>query len=294
MVIRVYRSNILHSWSSDEVGSADSGSSIETQVDSSSGRRGHRGGRYSGRFSSSDLSLAHGEERKIRRSLERKLLSDNGARLSKIERRLLRADQSREGSVSVSTFKAALAAESTSDGASIQSDEVLWLIQKLRGRNGRNVKILKMRALLENEETDGTTRGHRPGSGRRRQVERRNHQQHTARRHSTSRHGESRRRGDNLPEDGGGRVGSGGQTTSESDASSIGATLKWRSSPQPPAKWAIRHGTVGQWLHDVAAPMVSGKRACVSEQQTGHTIRLVHQPFASLAPQLLARRYCQV
>lgn len=244
----------MRSWSSDEVGSADSGSSIETQVDSS--RRGHRKGKHSGRFSSPDVSLDHGEERKIRRSLERKLLSDNGARLSRIERRLLRADQSREGSVSVSTFKAALAAESKSDGAGIQSDEVFWLIQKLRGRNGKNVNILKMRALLENKETG---RGHRSGSGRWQQVERRHHRQHTTHRGSTSRHGESRRRGSDLAEYGGERADSGGQTTSESDNSSSGATLKWRSSPSSPAKWAIRHGTVGQWLHDVAAPMVSGE-----------------------------------
>lgn len=249
----------MRSWSSDEVGSADSGSSIETQVDNSGGR-GHHRGKRSGRFSSADLTFTHGEERKIIRSLERKLLSDNGAPLSRIERRLLRADHSGEGSVNVSTFQEALAAESKSGGVGILSDEVLWLTQKLRGRNGRNVKILKMRALLENEY-DGTGGGHRSGSERRRKVERKHHRQHTARRHSMSRRGGSRHRRGGLAEDRGGQADSGGRKTtcSESDSSSSrgGAARKWSSSPPPPARWAIRSGTVGQWLHDVAAPMVS-------------------------------------
>lgn len=261
----------MRSWSSDEIESTDSGSSIDSQVDNS-GRRG----KFSGRFSSPDLSHAHGEERKIRRSLERKLLSDNGARLSRIERRLLRADQSREGSVSISAFKAALAAESKSGGVGIQSDEVCWLIQKLRGRNGRNVKVLKMRSLLENddEEIGG---GHRSESGKRRQVDRKHNRHHAERRNSTSRRGCSRRRGAGLTEDRGGRADSGGQTTSESDNNSRGgATLLWRSSSLPPAKWAIRRGTVGQWLHDVAAPMVRGERACIPKQQS-NTVFLIQK-----------------
>lgn len=171
----------------------------------------------------------------------------------------MRADHSRKGSVSVSTFKAALAAECKSGGFDIKCDEVLWFTEKLRGRDGRTVKILKMRALLEDEETGG----HRPLSGKRRQVERQHHR-NTTRRNSTSRRGESR--GDGLTENGVGQAGNGGKTTSESDNSSRGGatrTLPWRSSPPPPARWAIRHGTVGQWLHEVAAPMVSGERACL-------------------------------
>lgn len=248
------------SWSSDEVGSACSGSSIETQVDTG-GRRGHRKKNNSVRSSSRDIPFTHGEERKIRNSLQGKLLSDDGARLSRLERRLLRSDHSLKGSVSVSTFKAALAAESKSSGVGIKSDEALWLVNKLKGRNGRNVKIGKMRALLENGET-GT--GHRSGSGARRQAERNQRRQHTTRKNkSSTRGGERGRRRGRAAEDGGGLADSRGTTTSESDTSSLGhATRQWRSSPPPPARWAIRHGTVGEWLHEVAAPMVRGRHAC--------------------------------
>lgn len=244
-----------------------------------SGRRGqgHCTARHPARFSSPGVSFTHREERKIRRSLERKLLSDNGARLSRIERRLLRADHQREGSVGVSTFKAALGADSKSDGTDIQSDEVLWLTQKLMGRNERNIKFLKMRSLLENQEEGG----HHSGSQRVRQPERKYHPQHPTRRTSMSRRGESRRgRGGLTEEDGRRRAGDGGRTTSDSDNSSRGsATNQWRSSPPPPARWAIRHGTVGQWLHEVAAPMVSGERGCSSGQIVGDAFLSQTNPF---------------
>lgn len=263
--------SLMRSWSSDKVGSdySDSHSSIETREDSS-GRREHHSGRHSTGFTDR-------EERQIRRSLGRKLLSDDGVRLSRIERRLLRADHSKEGSVGISSFRATLAAASKSDRVDIQRDEILWLIQKLSGRNGRKVNFLKIRALLENEENEGTTGGgHRSRSESRRQVERERHRQYKTRRTSMSRRGEGRHRRDRMSEDdGGGRVGHRGQTTSESDSSSRGgAILQWRSSPPHPARWATRRGTVGQWLHEVAAPMVSSGKPCMSGHQSGTTCLL--------------------
>jgi len=185
-----------------------------------------------------DRSSSHGEDSKIRRSLQRKLLSNHGARLSRIERRLLRADRSREGAVSVATFKAALAAASESDRFEIRRREMLWLTRRLAGRNGRNVTIFKMRRLLEDKDgEEGRRLAGGGGQGRR-----------THRRRSESR----LRRGMSTDE-----TGSDGRTGSESGRSSRGGALNWRSSPTPPARWAIRQGTVGQWLHEVAAPMVS-------------------------------------
>lgn len=225
----------MRSWSSDETGSNySSSSSIDTQVDGD-GRLGHR------------VTRSHGEDRNIRRSLQRKLLSNNGARLSRIERRLLRADHSREGAVSVATFKAALAAESKSDGAEMRRHEMLWLTQMLAGRNGRNVAILKMRRLLEDEDTGGGRRSATGGRG-----------QGTRNYRRRSEESMLRKSGSNYEDGGDGRSGSGDQICgSESSRRSRGGAQKWRSSPPPPARWAIRQGTVGQWLHEVAAPMVS-------------------------------------
>lgn len=223
------------SWSSDETGSVDSGSSIDTHVD--------------------DLHLfTHIEESRIRRSLQRKLLSNNGVRLSGIERRLLRADHPGKGAVSVSTFKAALAAASRSEnGADIRHDEVLWLLQRLVGRNGKNVAIMKIRELLENKENGGRVQRHhwhrdrcdttRRGSGMSRG---------TGTRH---RSGES-----TSDDDGEDWAGRRGRTTSESDSSGRGdAAFASQLLPTSSAGWTVRQGTVGQWLHDVAAPMVSFK-----------------------------------
>lgn len=227
----------MRSWSSDEAGSSNSGSSVDTLVDGN-GRRGHPATRDFSRYSSQR------EDSKIRGSLQRKLLSNNGARLSRIERRLLRADRSREGTVSVATFKAALAAASKSDGADIRRHEMLWLTRRLAGRNGRNVAILKMRRLLEDNDREGARRPASEGVGQ-------------GKRNYRRRSEIGLRRGVSTDES-----GSDGRAGSESGRSSRGGAMKWRSSPPPPARWAIRQGTVGQWLHEVAAPLVSKRYVC--------------------------------
>lgn len=219
------------SWSSDDTGGDDSGSSIDNLVDD----------RH---------SFTHNEESRIRRSLRRKLLSNNGARLSDIERRLLHADHRRTGAVSISTFKAALAAASRSDnGADIPRDEALWLIRCLMGRNGKSIAIMKMREILENKESVRRHHRHRDRCD-------------TTRKSSSVSQGREerrRRKGESTTDDDGqGWTIRGGGTTSESDSSSRGgAALQWKLSPPSPARWATRQGTVGQWLHEVAAPMVS-------------------------------------
>lgn len=201
-------------------------------------------------------SFTHNEESRVRRSLQRKLLSNNGVRLSEIERRLLHADHRRKGVVSISTFKAALAAASRSDnGVDIRRDEALWLIRCLLGRNGKNIAIMKMRELLENKEhVRGAQRYHR------------HRDKSDAKSRSSSRVSQGReerryRKGESTTDDDGqGWTGRGKGTTSEPDSNGRGgAAFQWQSSRQSPAKWVTRQGTVGQWLHEVAAPMVSFK-----------------------------------
>lgn len=239
-------------YSSPSLASNDSGSSIETDIDRCSKQVRHqRDGNTAAGHST------HAGEIRVVKSLQRKLLSANGARLSRIERRLLRTDRKRNGVVSISAFEAALAAEKNTDGrAVIGRDEVRWLTRKLTGRNGKSVTILRMRALLESEEETGWKRR----SGRKGQVDR--DQYHRHRYHDTSQCGRSsrgserRRRGNGSTAGDGEEIGGG--TTSESTCSGGrgGTSLQRRSSPPPPARWAIRQGTVGQWLHEVAAPMV--------------------------------------
>lgn len=249
--------------SSPSTESNDSGSTIEAQRDNKHTRRGyrHRNGNAGAGLGSSELLFTHGEEIRIIRTLRRKLLSNNGARLSRIEKRLLQADRARSGIVSISVFKAALSKETKSEnGANIGRDEMIWLVEKLRGRNGKNVAILKIRGLLEAEDA-GMER--RFGDATSEKKERR--RDYRTRRGSTqsnhrSRGSRHRGGGSDTDDQECDRSGSGGNTTSESDADGRSATaLQRRLSPPPPARWAIRHGTVGQWLHDVAAPMVSVK-----------------------------------
>ncbi|CAN0050839.1 unnamed protein product [Ectocarpus sp. 12 AP-2014] len=238
-------------YSSPSLGSNDSGSSIETDIDRCSKQVRHQ---RDGNTAAAGHSTHAGEIRVVK-SLQRKLLSDNGARLSRIERRLLRTDRKRKGVVSISTFEAALAAEkNTDDRAVVGRDEVRWLTRKLTGRNGKSVAILRMRALLESEEETGWKRR----SSRKGQVDR--HQYHRHRYHATLQCGRSSRGSERRRRSNGSTAGDGeeigGETTSESTCSGRGdALLQRRSSPPPPARWAIRQGTVGQWLHEVAAPM---------------------------------------
>lgn len=250
------------SWSSDETGSVDSGSSIEAH----------------------DLhSFTRNEESRIRRSLQRKLLSNNGARLNGIERMLFRADHPREGAVSVSTFKAALTAASKSDnGTDIRRDEVLWLIQCLMGRNGKNVAIMKMRELLENKRSRGGVRRHHRRGDR---------CDATRRSSNASQRDDRRRRKGELTTDDDGEdwAAMRGRTTSESDSSSRGdAAFRWQLSHPSPARWAIRQGTVGQWLHEVAAPMVSFKFALLVCKRSSQATAV--RPHARKARSLSASR----
>lgn len=227
--------------------SNDSGTSIDTQVDIR-GRRAINAFKR-GRSSSSFVELfTDREENRIRKSLRRKLLSNDGARLSRIEKRLCRADRRGNGVVRVSVFEDSLAAEAKAEkGASVRPNEVLWLIEKLKNRNGRKVAVFKIRAILESEKEErrqGRT-GVRPNS----------HTRHRHRELHGSRDNKSRRsklpacRGRNA---GGDRMGREGGT-SESD-SKQGDAIDRSSHP---ARWAVRQGTVGQWLYEAASPMVS-------------------------------------
>lgn len=263
--------------SSSSVDTNDSGSSIESQGDDERTRRRHRRRNRdvgAGLGSSSELIFTRSEETRIIRSLQRKLLSNDGARLSRIERRLLQADPARSGVVSMSTFRAALSKEAKSgNGANIGRDETIWLMENLRGRNGKNVAILKIRGLLDTEEP-----GVKRRSGVKISEEMEPHRSCRTRRGSTQSNNRSRgtrRRAGGPDTDDGARerLGGGGRTTSESDTSGQGgASLRRRASPAAPARWAIRHGTVGQWLHDVAAPMVSVHPAALQSWNTLGTL----------------------
>ena len=227
--------------------SNDSGTSIDTQVDIR-GRRAINAFKR-GRSSSSFVELfTDHEENRIRESLRRKLLSNDGARLSRIEKRLCRADRRGNGVVRVSVFEDSLAAEANHEkGASVHPNEALWLIEKLKDRNGRKVAVFKIRAILEsgNEDRRHARTGVRPNS----------HTRHRHRERHGSRDNRSRRselpacRGRNAGGDRRGREGG----TSESDSKQDDTT--GRSSH--PARWAVRQGTVGQWLYEAASPMVS-------------------------------------
>lgn len=197
-----------------------------------------------GRSSSPAELFTHHEESKIRKSLRRKLLSNDGVRLSRIERRLFRAHRRGDGVVRVSAFEDSLAAEAqTEKGASVRPNEALWLIEKLKDRNGRKLAVFKIRALLESGKEEQGRAGVRTNShARHRQKERRGHRNNRPR----GPEGCKGRAAD------GHRMGSEGRT-SESDCKQgddIGLSTH-------PARWAVRQGTVGQWLYEAASPMVS-------------------------------------
>ena len=181
--------------------SLNSGSSIDTSEDR---RARHRYAASRGTHGSSyTTTFSRREERKICRSLRCKLLSNNGALLSRIERHLLHADHRGDGFVSVAAFKDALAEGRNRDGRgrSILHDEKIWLVEKLKTRNGKRVSIFNIRRLLES-----VGQGQGESHGRPRYCER---------------------------------------------------AMDSREPEEAPPKWVIRQGTVGQWLHNVASPMVS-------------------------------------
>lgn len=192
----------------------------------------------------------------IHNSLRKKLLANDGERLSKLEQHLSRADHRRDGWVTVRAFSDALKAEekrypkATNGVARITRDEGLWLSEKLEGRSGKVVACSGIRALLEQgckEKQGGRAEFGRNDRGWR------NRSRRSSERGSSVVVGESQRR----------RHGSSGDyrqiwklsnTNSDgSDSSNDGKELGQRRS----SKWAIKQGTVGQWLQDVASPMVS-------------------------------------
>lgn len=234
---------------------SSSGSSIETtRVDRRTQRERRNAMR---RYPSSDEQhlFTHFEDRSIGESLRQKLLSNNGARLGNIERCLLRAANRLDGRASVTAFEDALAADAKAIAAAgrgerIRWNEALWLTKKLRGRNRRHVAVSRIRAVLE--------AGHRGG---RRDDDGENTQQHLKRYQrrdpfrARSHDGEG-----GGGAHGGGLAGSGrvGRTMSGStNESGVCRVEAVRRRSAYPARWAIRQGTVGQWLHDVASPMVS-------------------------------------
>eukprot|EP00904_Undaria_pinnatifida_P000865 jgi/Undpi1/1077/HiC_scaffold_10.g04540.m1 len=236
------RGRLPHEHSLD---SDDSGASIDTQVD----RRGRQAinAFKRGRSSSSPAEatlFTHREERKIRKSLRRKLLSNDGVRLSRIERRLVRADRRGDGFVRISAFEDSLTAEAqTKMGASVRANEALWLTEKLKDRNGRKVAIFKIRGILESgqeENGQGKTNVREDSQRRRRQRD-----QHRSRSRRT--------RGSDVDR---GRSHSGNRRGSEGGTSeSDGKQGNVVDEASHPARWTVRQGTVGQWLYEAASPM---------------------------------------
>lgn len=240
------------SWSSDSGGnsprrpppSSDSGSSIDSTADEREQRKRRARRREHLSTCTTDL-FTPSEDRAIRESLRRKLLLNDGVRLSRVERRLSHADRRGDGLVGISAFKDAFATEETAVNRSsrVARDETSWLIENLRTRNGKKVAILEMRSLLQSGREELDNRGSSVDSFEGGQSRRR------------------RRSWSHQPERDEQR-----RVTWRS-ASRIGRDLNNHSldnrrrldisSPlDPPAKWAIRHGSVGRWLHDVAAPLV--------------------------------------
>lgn len=198
-----------------------------------------------GRNSSCPVELfTQSEDRAICKSLRRKLLSNNGARLGRVERRLFRADRRGDGVVSTVALTDALAKEGKPEGGGrrVLPDEVVWLTEKLKGRNGKKVDVFKIRKLLGSDTDNGrsgTRDDDRTHQSRRRQVHK-----------SSSR---LKRRDGHGPGAGGGDwAGAGGDETSGSDSGGSRDASQAENSP----RWATRQGTVGQWLNDVASPMV--------------------------------------
>ena len=167
-------------------------------------------------------------------------------RLSRIERRLFRADRRGDGVVRVCAFEDALAAEAkTEKEGGVRPNEALWLIEKLKDRNGRKVAIFKIRAILESRKEER-------GQGRN-GVRTNSHARHRQRERGGSRNSRSRRsevcRSRKAGRDRmGGEGGASESDTTQGDA--IGLSSH-------PARWAVRQGTVGQWLYEAASPMVS-------------------------------------
>lgn len=179
----------------------------------------------------------------IARSLRRKLLVNNGKRLSRIERHLLRAinrngQREEDGWVSATAFEDALAADGKANrgGSAVTRDEALWLSDKLESRSGKKIACLRIRSLLaaDDEESLGI-RGHKGRGG-----------------------------GDGDGGDNGWRrrvnISTGAaEEGSNSDTweHDSGGACSIRRRRDGVARWAVRCGTVGQWLQEVASPMVS-------------------------------------
>lgn len=213
--------------------SSDSGdSSITTPVDKRNQRR-----TVSALYGAAGRLFTQSEDRAIVKSLRKKLLVNDGKRLNRIERHLLRAMDDREhredGWVSASAFEEALLvdAKANGNGEPMTRDEVLWLSEKLESRNRKKVSCYRIRSVLERDDEDylgvnsgkNRARGHISGSNRRWKERTRTRQ----------------------------KIVKG----SDSDSSDHQGNRIHRS--RHPAEWAVRQGTVGQWLQDVASPMVS-------------------------------------
>lgn len=197
--------------------------------------------------------FTHLEDRTVRKSLRQKLLANNATRLGRIERCLLHAANRSDGRASVTAFEDALASDAKAvdtagRGERVRRNEVLWLIENLKGRNGRYVAVAKIRAVLEEGQRGGGRRGDGDESTQRHLKRRQTRDPFIGRSRSGEVDGSS------------GSAGSGsvrrimGGNTSELGVCRMKGA---RGRPAHPARWATRRGTVGQWLHDVASPMVS-------------------------------------
>lgn len=234
--------------------SNSSGSSIDSPVD----RQGQRA-EQARRHGSSGPLFTESEDRAITKSLRRKLLVNDGKRLTQIEGLLFRADQNRRASgdgdnswVTATAFADALAADGKANGgrggaARVTRDEALWLSEKLESRNGKKVACFRIRALLggggDSREACTSRRG--DGRSHRNKIARGWREQSRERETVDQKARNIDGREANRGNDDGSASWDG-----DFDDPDVGRSAR-------PAKWAVGRGTVGQWLQNVASPMVS-------------------------------------
>lgn len=220
------------------VSSSDDGSSIDIPTN----RRGQR----------TRASICHGaggrlftqsEDRVIATSLRKKLLANDGKRLNRIERHLLRAtnrnsERAENGWVSVAAFEDALAADGKANRgrSAVTRDEALWLSEKLESCSGKKIACLRIRSLLVANDEEGLEIRGSKGRGRGRE----NGGDRGWRRRVDTSTGATQESSDS--------------DTWEHDS---GGACSIRRRQDGVARWAVRRGTVGEWLQEVASPMVS-------------------------------------
>lgn len=121
--------------------------------------------------------------------------------------------------------------EERDDRFRISPDEALWLSKQLETRSGKNVARFRIRTLLADDPD--VKKGDATDSTGWRQKSKQAHRTRSPRCHRVS----------------------GLRAAERSGRASDGLEHEIDCAPQ--ANWAVRRGTVGRWLRDVASPLVS-------------------------------------